>query len=374
MTGVLLTGGTGNVGSRLVREYLTATDATLYLLVRADNDAAAAERVDRVLSFWDVAGAEYRSRVRVLRGDILSPDLGLSPVLLEEIRREVTEVLHAASNLRLDLTVERARHEILGGTKNVFGIAARLERLDRFGYLSTMEVMGHYKGDIREEFLTHHRVPFLNNYEVAKFESEEFLRERVEAGVPITIYRISMVVGEAATGKLQDFQSFYMLAEKLVLKPDFPVLPDGAPIDAIPIDFLARSIVTTMRSPSSAGRIYHLSQGQDDAITFRRFREVFKPIAESHLGRPLRRTWLVPVTVHRTLFKALAAVTFGKLKRFFRVQLIFLQFFDLPGRFVNEQTKRELGALGLQWPRFQDYLPRLMQYYFQHRHENRLPF
>lgn len=374
MAGVLITGATGNVGSRLVREYLTTTDDILYVLVRAATDAAAAARLERVLAFWDVVDECSRSRVRVLRGDILASNLGLTAAQVAEVRRDVSAVVHAAANLRLDLTVEQARREILGGTVNVLRFAEQLHHLARFGYLSTMEVMGGYRGTVREEFLTQHHVPFLNSYEVAKFESEEFLRERLAEGTPITVYRISMVVGEAATGKLQDFQSFYLLLEKLLLKPDFPILPAGAPIDTIPVDFLCRCLVTTMKDPQCRGRIYHLSQGQDDAITFPELRELLKPIAAAQLGRPVPATLLVPAVVHRTLFRLLAAITCGRLRRFFRVQLIFLQYFGLPGRFVNDQTRRELAAKGLEWPQFRVYLLRVLAYYFEHRHKKRLPF
>ena len=374
MAGILITGATGNVGSRLLREYLTTTDDILYVLVRAEADAAAATRIEQVLAFWDVADERSRARVRVLRGDILADNLGLTAAQVDEVRRAVRVVVHAACNLRLDLTVEQARREVLGGTVNVVRFAEQLDQLDRFGYLSTMEVMGRYCGSVREEFLTPYRIPFLNSYEVAKFESEEFLRERLAAGTPVTIYRSSMVVGETATGKVLDFQSFYLLLEKLVLRPDFPVLPAGAPMDTIPVDFLCRCIVTTLADPQSNGRIYHLSQGQDDAVAFTELRELVRPLADAQLGRPVPATLLVPAGVHRTLFRLLATCTWGRWRRYFRVQLLFLQFFRLPGQFVNDQTKRELAALGLVWPKFRAYLPHLLAYYFAHRQQKRLPF
>jgi thioester reductase-like protein len=111
-----------------------------------------------------------------------------------------------------------------------------------------MEVMGCYAGVIGEELLTHPNIPFLNTYEQAKLESEEWLREQIGQGVPIQIFRISMVVGETTSGRIRRFQSFYLLTEKLILAPQYPAIPGGAPIDVFPVDLWCRAIVAVMES------------------------------------------------------------------------------------------------------------------------------
>ena len=374
MKGVFITGATGNVGSRLVKEYLIETDYLLYLLVRGESQQAAEARMAGVLAFWEVTAGEFRDRVRVLRGDLGTPDLGLTTVQIVEVRQNVQIIVHAASNLRLDLTWEKAGREILGGTKHVFALAESLASLERFGYVSTMEVMGRYPGLVREEFLTNHRIEFLNNYERAKFESEEYLRVKMELGFPVTILRVSMVVGEASTGKVLDFRTFYMITEKFLLNPDFQLLPDGAPIDVIPIDFLSSCIVRLMDFVGANGQIYHLSQGLEDRQTLRSYIDLVKPIAESHLGRTLKKPILVWPGIHRWVFWLLSKLSFGKTRRFYAIQLIFLKFFGLNWQFDNRRTQEQFSGFGITWPKFRDYLPKLMSYYFAHRHENRLPF
>jgi len=372
--GVFITGATGNVGSRLVKEYLEATDRAVFVLVRGEDDAKARERFGRILEFWEVPATSSEGRVHVVRGDIMSDGLGLSDADAARVREEVTLVVHAASNLRLDMPIERARAEILDASKRVFELAQSLKTLERFVYLSTMEVMGGYRGVIRETFLTDYDIPFYNTYEIAKFETEEYLKDRITAGYPITIHRVSMVVGEAVSGKVLRFQSLYLLTEKLILNPDFPVIPDGAPIDAIPCDFLARAIRLLGDDEGAAGRIFHLSQGRDDAITFREYRTMVAAYAREHHGMDVPRVAIVPVGIHRTLFRLLSWVTFGRTRRFFRVQRIFLKFFDLPGEFHNADTKAYVAALGQTWPTFREVFPRLFDYYVTRRNENRLPF
>ena len=374
MSGVFLTGATGNVGSRLIKEYIDTTDATLFLLVRGDSDEAARERIDAILDFWEVDKAIAHPRIVVLRGDILEAGLGLDEAQAERVRREVQTVIHVASNLRLDMDIDRARAEILHATQAVFALAQSLDELKMFGYSSTMEVMGRYRGEVKEESIADYGVPFCNTYEIAKFETEEWLLAREKEGHPVVIFRISMVVGETGSGKVPRFQSFYMLTEKLILQPDFAVLPRRPPIDAIPLDFLTRCIHRIVETPSLSGRVLHLSQGLDDYIEFPDFRTMVSDLAKAELGWRPKPAMLIWPGIHRGLFRLLSWVTFGKTRRFFRVQLIFLKFFDLPGTFDNPQTRAAMAEQGLEWPRFRDYAPTLIRYYFKRRDDNRLPF
>lgn len=370
---VFLTGATGNLGSRLLAEYLTRTDREVWVLVRAASQEEAQRRVDHVLDFWRVA-LHLRARVHVVPGDILEPGLGIDPDTWDTLTRRIRWAIHAASNLRLDLPLEQARREIVGGTKNVYALAKSCAGLERFGYCSTQEIMGRYPGVIREEFLTHHDIPFINTYERAKFECEEMLREEIEAGVPISVFRFSMLVGEASTGRVLRFQSFYLLIEKLLIAPEHRLLPSGAPLDTVPVDFLAAAIRRLMEAPCAAGRIHHLSLGDEDAVDFDRLSTKVRRTAERRLGRPSPRCVLVPSGAYRRVLSLLARVPSKRARRYFETQLVFLSFFDLPGRFTNTATRSELEKLGMSWPRFDDYLPRLLDYYFDHRAEVRMPF
>lgn len=373
MKGILITGVTGNLGSRLAYEYLTQTDVVLHLLVRAESQAKAEERVAQALEFWGIQYADFRSRVKTYCGDIVQPELGLTATVRAQIAAQVSIVVHSASNLRLDLSWEKAQAHIVEATHRVFSLFENCLHAERFVYISTMEIMGRYDKVVTEEFLTDLPIEFLNTYERGKFETERFLQKRLQAGASITIIRPSMIVGEAKTGRVPSFQSFYMAFEKLVLKPDFPVLPRGVLIDMIPVDFLAESLVRLLQTPESIGRIYHLSQGLEDRSSLGEYEKMVAPVLRKFNCMPRPRCF-VWAGWHRAWLRILARLAFGKWRRFFKVQLIFLEFFDLKWQFDNHRTKRDMRQLGLEWPQARDYLPRLIEYYLEHRHENRLPF
>ena len=81
------------------------------------------------------------------------------------------------------------------------------------------------RGLIREVPLAEPR-QFHNTYEAAKAEAESFVWERLSGGLPGTIHRPSMIVGDSKTGKNIRFQVFYYLADFLAGLRTLGVVPD----------------------------------------------------------------------------------------------------------------------------------------------------
>lgn len=374
MKGVFITGATGNIGSRLLKEYLLGAGHTVYLLVRGRTQEHAEERVKEVLGFWDLSFEQYRGRLVVLRGDVEQPDLGLAPDVCDQLREKIHLFIHSASNIRLDLSAEEARRTILGGTKNAYELSRRFSNIERFGFVSTLEVIGDRSGQVKEEFLDNHRVNFLNTYELAKFEAEEYLRQRSEECAAITVFRPGMVVGESRTGKALEFQSFYLLAEKMLLNPDYPVMPKGPPVNTIPVDILAEGIARLMEYPGARGQVYHFCQGADDRTEFTDFIEQLQPVAEALLKRPVRQPKYVSPVFHRALLRLLRKLTWGRAGRYIRTQLLFLDYSFVSWNVDNSKARETLKGMGMHWPRFADYLPQLMGYYCAHCGGKRWPF
>jgi thioester reductase-like protein len=66
-------------------------------------------------------------------------------------------------------------------------------------YFSTCYVSGRYAGPFSEDDLEV-GAPFNNFYEETKHLAEADVRARIAAGLPATIYRPSIVVGDSRTG------------------------------------------------------------------------------------------------------------------------------------------------------------------------------
>ncbi|MFH1022075.1 MAG: SDR family oxidoreductase [Planctomycetota bacterium] len=374
MNGILITGAAGNVGARLAAEYLARTDREVFALVRAESPARARERVGEALDFWGWPEDRRAGRVTALAGDVETPGLGLPPETIARVRERASIVVHAAANIRLDQSLEAARRAIVGGTENALALARSLAKLERFGFVSTMEVAAGCDCLVKEEFLAGLRIRFLNTYEIAKFEAEEFLRGEIARGAPVTVFRPSMVVGEAATGKVHGFQSFYLLMEKMLLSPEFPVMPRGCFVDTIPVDVLAEGILRLMDHPGAAGRVHHFAQGIEDHVGFREFVALTAPLLAERLGSPVVPPRFAPPGLFSVLLAAMAPFAWGRPRRRIRIMRIFTRVLAAHARFETRQTRDTLASLGVAWPRFQECLPRLLDYYLPRRGRTRMPF
>lgn len=185
---LLITGASGFLGRSLTRALLAESDDTLHLLVRSDHSQAVLKR--------DLEGDS--NRVNFVRGDITRPNCGLSSEHLALLRKRVDEVWHLAASTTFD---DNKRAEIeatnIGGTQQAIGLAKCFNRLDRFYYMSTAYVCGKQNGVIAEDQIDD-RAGFKNVYERTKWECEKIVRA---SGLPFTIIRPSILIGDSRTGR-----------------------------------------------------------------------------------------------------------------------------------------------------------------------------
>lgn len=161
---VLLTGGTGFLGTALVEKMLRSVPdlGRLYLLIRASRDKGARERFEK-----DVLGSaafrglreskgdgfeEYVSeKVRILEGDVHAPSLGLGEEDLAVLSREVDVVIHSAASVVFDAPLDAAVDSNVRGTVGLLELARGWEKKPLFMHISTSYVAGTRKGLVSEE-------------------------------------------------------------------------------------------------------------------------------------------------------------------------------------------------------------------------------
>ena len=108
---------------------------------------------------------------------------------------------------------------------------------------------------------------FANFYESSKFIAEKKVREEMEAGLPATILRPSIVVGDSRTGKVSEFNVIYPFL-KLFASGIIKVLPTHLenPLNIVPIDFVVKASVAISRQKDSLGKGYHLVSNNPPTI------------------------------------------------------------------------------------------------------------
>ena len=258
---VLLTGGTGFLGAQIARRIVSSTNLSLAALVRADTAEDAGRKMKR--EWWALPELrnEPGNRVNLVLGDVSKPSLGLREEELRELVRNVTQVIHAAADLRLDGPIDAMRRTNVTGTANVLDIASQANEdhgLKRFSYISTAYVSGGRRGRIPETDLTD-EYGFRNTYELSKYEAEKLVRE-ASSRFPISIFRPGMIVGDSITGEVRTFNTVYYPL-RLYFEHGIRVVPvsSSSRINIVPVDYVADSIVKLTQMEQAEGLTFHLT-------------------------------------------------------------------------------------------------------------------
>ncbi len=214
---ILLTGGTGFLGSHLAAELLRSGNE-ISLLVRPLKQQRAGERVARILDWFGI-GSELRRNLEILEGTIEAPEFGLAGRVLWDCLENTREVIHCASNTGF---AERKRPEVeaanIGGLRNVLDFASRSGCVF-FHHISTAYVAGRREGLCREELTD--TDDFTNVYEETKARGERLVEDRCRAaGIRLNIYRPSIVYGDSRTGRSLLFNALYYPVKTTVFLKD----------------------------------------------------------------------------------------------------------------------------------------------------------
>ena len=262
---ILLTGATGFVGMEVLARYLERSRRRIVALVRAPDDQAAGARIDAVLdNLFGARAAEHRPRVEARAAELTSPDLGLRPAVRERLACRVSTIVHGAASVSFTLPLEQARAINVEGTRRVLEFAEEARQcggLARYGHVSTAYVAGDHAGRFAEADLDVGQ-SFRNTYERSKFEAEELVRSH--PGLPYTIMRPSIVVGDRRSGWTAAFNVLYWPL-RAVARGVFTAVPavPSAPVDVVSIDYVADAVHELCEGEGGIGQTYHLTAGQN---------------------------------------------------------------------------------------------------------------
>jgi len=254
---IVLTGGTGFLGMELLARLCRETDRDVIALVRApDNDAAGA-RLDAVLETIMTPGETPRGALRAVAADIEAPGLGMSDRARRNLAAETDTVVHCAASVSFTLPLHEARRVNVAGTRAILDIAAAAPDLDRVVHVSTAYVAGDREGICHEhesDVGQRHR----NTYEQTKLEAEQAVWD---SGLPATILRPSIVVGDSRTGWTPAFNVIYWPLQAFA-RGLFPVVPGDptAPVDIVPADTVADALLALATGPRREG-VFHAAAG-----------------------------------------------------------------------------------------------------------------
>jgi nucleoside-diphosphate-sugar epimerase len=353
------------VGAPLLARYLRRGSSRVYVLVRAPSIDEARRRGR--LALHDVPEPFDPTQVEFLAGDLCRPHLGLSPIVASQVQTEVAEIVHCAADTRFKAALEDARAVNVEGTRRVLAFARGCPGLERMACFSTVHVAGMHTGTIRERFLTS-EAGFVNNYECSKFEMEKLVEAHVQH-LPIAIYRLSTIVGNAADGRVTVFGAVHH-ALRLLYQGLVPMVPgrSGTLVDLVPLDFAVETVDRLLQQRFESGTVYHVCAGLRSASTLDelltaalRALEEYRP---AWRRRRIERPSIVDGETFDLLERSVEASGNAILSNAVRSVGSFARQLLYPKVYDDANTRRALGGV-LDTPRVLDYFPRVVRYCLQ---------
>lgn len=191
-------------------------------------------------------------RIQVLRGDVRCAGLGLDPGTGAWLNRHIDIVIHCAALVRFTADANELEAVNLDGTRHV----ARLFSGTRLIHVSTAYVCGLRNGSVSETQCNPDG-SFGNEYERSKAKAEAALHELRPDAI---IVRPSIIVGAAATGRIQSFDTIYrafkFIAEGRIRSVQ---VSPSATLNFVPIDYVVGGICDLVENAAAAPTIIHLT-------------------------------------------------------------------------------------------------------------------
>lgn len=331
---IFFTGFPGFLGSELLPRVLNRdAAATAVCLVQPKFAALARERA-----------RTFGDRVEIFEGDITVP--------IDAPPDGVHEIYHLAAIYDLAVKSHVGVRINVVGTRNMLDFAERCRSLRRFHYVSTCYVSGRYDGVFHEDDLDVGQ-SFNNFYEQTKFQAEVEVRER--SGLPVTIYRPSVVVGDSRSGETQKFDGPYFVIQWLLRQPRVAVLPViGRPsaytFNVVPSDFVIEGL--DRLSARGESKCYQLAD--PDPLTVD---ETIDVIAAATRRRVLRLP--LPKSLAKFAIEQVPGV-----HRLMRIPSPAVDYFVHPTRYDTTNVQHDLG---MSPPRLAEYAGALVRFFETHR-------
>ncbi|MBP7867344.1 MAG: amino acid adenylation domain-containing protein [Acidobacteria bacterium] len=260
---VLLTGATGFLGAHLLQDLLARPDVgAVTAVVRAEDDAGAAERLRRKLAYYFGSDAlPGADKLRVQSGDLARERLGMGPAAYTDLAAAVDCIVNSAAVVKHYGKLEDFRSANVHSVRNLADFARDGAPKD-FHHVSTLSVgLGDVAGEaalLFTEDVCDAGQKTGNPYLVTKLEAERLLLEARAQGLTANIYRVGNIVYHSGTGVPQENLEdnvFYALVKSAAR---LGAVMEGEVFDFSFVDQVSRAILTLFDRPALANRTFHV--------------------------------------------------------------------------------------------------------------------
>jgi thioester reductase-like protein len=258
---IFLTGSTGFVGAFLLYELLLQTRADIYCLVRGTDESEARDRLVSNLDKYSliIDRTVLESRIKIIIGDLEKPQMGLSQYLFQMLAEKVDVIYHNAAVINHLATYSQLRSANVFGCLDVLKLAGSY-KLKPVYYTSSIAVLSpkgsNNGGVVMESDEPHNTADLTGGYGQSKWVTERIFESARKRGLPVTIYRPGLIIGDVKTGISSEDDLIWKFVKTCI---GFGIGPDSKlNLHLTPVDFVSKAIVYLSLRKTSLGKIFHL--------------------------------------------------------------------------------------------------------------------
>jgi thioester reductase-like protein len=290
---LLLTGATGFFGAFVLDALLRLTDRPIVAIARAKDSDHARARIEAALqrAGLDTASAlaGLDSRLTALAGGLAHPWLGLAETEWHALARQVSAVYHCAAEVDYVQPYDNLRASNVVGTEEIVRFCSTGPTKPLHLASSTF-IFGFVAREICWEEDCNAEVAGLNfGYAQSKWVGEQIALAAARRGLPVTIYRPSLITASRDGAYVRHDLIARILA--YMIRHGLSISTPNQ-VSFLPVDVCANNFVALSLSPAPSPTTFHLTAG--DYYTM----EKVCRLIERDFGYPFRYVTLPQIIDH----------------------------------------------------------------------------
>ena len=271
---ILLIGATGYLGAHILDSFMKNNKGTIYCLVRPKNNINIEKRLKDMLTFYfgNKYEKEFSHRIKVIHGDIVENNLGLSDKDFKLLSDNIDAVINSGALVK-HFGIKKKFEEInVTGTQNVIDFCKQTNK--RLLHISTISISGNGEKEetvietpenINKKKLFKETDIYVGQdikgvYSTTKFRAELLVLEAILDGLDAQILRLGNITNRYSDGVFQmnvDENAFAKRIKSFIEMGAFPKYLLQHAIELTPVDLATEAIIKILNHKSYCN-IFHI--------------------------------------------------------------------------------------------------------------------